>query len=219
MRSERSSVSDSGPGPGVAGIGGSGPFERPADGGKPILALFAGSTLMGDDGVGLAALERLRTEWDVGNAVELLDGGTWGMNLLPAIESAERLVVVDAVRSGREPGTVVRLEEDEIPRFFASKLSPHQIDLKEVLALAELRGTLPRTVALGVEPGRVELTTQLSPEVDAAVPILVRRLVALLTEWGAEVEGREGTAAREREAVALGRPCALERAPPVVREG
>lgn len=151
--------------------------------GSGILVLCAGSTLMGDDGVGLAALERLRDGWILEGA-ELVDGGTWGMNVLPAIESAERLLLVDAIRAGREPGTVVRLDSDEIPRFFATKLSPHQIDLKEVLALAELRGTLPEVVALGVEPARVELSTELSPEVEAAVPELVVRAVDVLREWG-----------------------------------
>lgn len=155
--------------------------------GPRILVLCAGSALMGDDGVGLAALERLRSGWKLGPGVELMDGGTWGMNLLPAIESADRLLVVDAVRAGRQPGTVVRLEAEQVPRFFATKLSPHQIDLKEVLALAELRGTLPPTVAVGVEPGRVELSTELSPEVEAAVPELVRRITEALEEWGAEV--------------------------------
>ncbi|HSR43284.1 MAG TPA: HyaD/HybD family hydrogenase maturation endopeptidase [Longimicrobiales bacterium] len=152
----------------------------------PVLVLCVGSTLMGDDGVGLAVLERLRDGWILDGA-ELVDGGTWGMNVLPAIESAERLLLVDAIRAGKQPGAVVRLEGDEIPRFFATKLSPHQIDLKEVLALAELRGTLPEVVALGVEPGRVELSTELSPEVEGALPELVRRAVGVLRGWGVAV--------------------------------
>lgn len=191
-------------------------------GGPPpsILVLFAGSVLMGDDGVALAALERLRSGWETGPGVELVDGGTWGMNLLPAIESSDRVLIVDAVRAGREPGAVVRLDGERIPRFFATKLSPHQIDLKEVLALAELRGTLPTTVAVGVEPGRVELSTALSTEVEAAVPELVQRIVEILAEWGAPVrraearrESRPGSPARwpPRHA-SPGRPCAVERA-------
>lgn len=163
-----------------------------------VLVLCVGSSLMGDDGVGLAVLERLRDGWTLDGA-ELVDGGTWGMNVLPAIESAERLLLVDAIRAGKEPGAVVRLDGDEIPRFFATKLSPHQIDLKEVLALAELRGTLPEVVALGVEPGRVELSTELSPEVEGALPELVRRAVAVLRGWGVAV----GEAAPSRGAA----PC------------
>lgn len=179
------------PGPaGGPGVAADRPGEIPgprASEGAGILVLCLGSSLMGDDGVGLAALERLRREWELGAGVTLADGGTWGMNLLPEIESAGRLVLVDAVRTGRDPGTVVRLEGDRIPRFFATKISPHQVDLKEVLALAELRGTLPPTVVLGVEPARVELSTDLSPEAEASVPRLVRSVVEVLEAWGADV--------------------------------
>jgi hydrogenase maturation protease len=144
-----------------------------------------GNPLMGDDGLGLAALEILRAEWVFDPAVSLLDGGTWSMNLLPQMEDAERLLLLDAIRAGQPSGTVVRLERDEIPRLFTTKLSPHQIDLREVLALAEWRGTLPTaTVAMGVEPERVALGTELSPPVRAALPRLVMQIVRQLEVWG-----------------------------------
>jgi hydrogenase maturation protease len=107
------------------------------------------------------------------------------MNLLPQMEDAVRLLLLDAIKAGRAPGTQVELVDDAIPRLFATKLSPHEIDLREVLALAELRGTLPaQVVALGAEPERVELGTELSPAVAAAVPHLVERAVAQLVRWG-----------------------------------
>ncbi|NIP82417.1 MAG: hydrogenase maturation protease, partial [Gemmatimonadetes bacterium] len=150
-----------------------------ADGSTVVIGL--GSPLMGDDGVGLVALERLRERWSFDPPVELLDGGTWGMNLLPFIEGAEGLVFLDAVEAGEENGRVVRLDRDELPRFFATKLSPHQIDLKEVLALAELRGTLPgRTVVLGVQPATVALSDALSGEVARALDRLLGAVVELL---------------------------------------
>ena len=153
-----------------------------------------GSPLMGDDGVGLAALERIREEWRFEPAVELVDGGTWGMNILPFIDGADRLLFLDAVRTGAGPGEVVRLDRQDLPRFLSTKLSPHQIDLREVLALAELRGTLPaETVVLGVEPAVVELGDGLSEPVGRAVDGLVRAAVDLLRRWGHTC--RAGTAA------------------------
>jgi hydrogenase maturation protease len=69
------------------------------------------------------------------------------------------------------------------------KLSPHQIDMKEVLAVAELRGTLPdRTVAIGLQPERVELSTELSGLVRDGVPSLVARIIRQLEEWGHRAE-------------------------------
>lgn len=140
---------------------------------------------MGDDGIGLVALEALRSEWSLEPEPELLDGGTWGMNLLPFIESASRVLLLDAIQAGREPGELVRLEGDAIPRFFATKLSPHQIDLKEVLALAELRGTLPEhLVVLGLEPAIIEMSATLSDPVRDAMPDLLRAVVEQLESWG-----------------------------------
>jgi len=151
----------------------------------PTLVLGLGSPLMGDDGVGLVALEALGEEWRFEPRVELADGGTWGMNVLPAIEEAGRLVLLDAIRAGGAPGEVVILERDAIPRWLSTKISPHQIDLREVLALAELRGTLPTaTVAMGIEPARFEMTDALSAPVRSAIPALLERVVDRLAAWG-----------------------------------
>ena len=150
----------------------------------PTVVIGLGSPLMGDDGIGLVALAHLRDDWIL-DGVELVDGGTWGMSLLPAIEEASRVLFLDAIKDGSPPGALVRLERDALPRYFSAKLSPHQIDLKDVLAVAELRGTIPEdTMALGIQPVRVELGTELSPEVQAAMDALVRATIDRLRDWG-----------------------------------
>jgi len=149
------------------------------------VVLGLGSPIMGDDGLGLAALDHLRREWDFEPAVELVDGGTWGMNVLPIIETAERVLLLDAIRTGDRPGTTVVIERWALPRYLGAKLSPHQVDLRDVLALAELRGTLPRdTVAIGLEPERVEMEHGLSAPVRAGMTDLLDRVVERLREWG-----------------------------------
>ena len=144
-----------------------------------------GSPLMGDDGLGLTALEALRGGAAFDPEPLLVDGGTWGMNLLPVIESAERLLLVDAIRAGGAPGELVVLERESLPRGLGIKLSPHQIDLQEVLALAEIRGRLPlEAVAMGLEPERVELGCELSPVVTSGLDALLERIGEQLVAWG-----------------------------------
>lgn len=158
---------------------------------KHTLVLGVGNPLMGDDGIGLVALERLREGWDFDPPVDLVDGGTWGMSLMPAIESTDRLVIIDAVRAAQAPGTVVELEREQLPRVLSHKLSPHQIDLREVLALCELRGSLPADLAvIGVEPERVELGDELSAPVHAVVGPLIARILARLRDWGHDATPR-----------------------------
>jgi hydrogenase maturation protease len=170
-----------------------------AAGNGRTVVIGLGNPLMGDDGVGLAALARLAER--VGTAlppdVELVDGGTWGMNLLPIIEDASRLLLLDAINTGAAPGTPQRLDRERLPRYLATKISPHQVDLHDVLALAELRGTLTAdTVAVGLQPGRVEMIAELSPAVAAGLDGLVDAALEVLAEWGYRLAPRAAAAAR-----------------------
>ena len=149
------------------------------------LVIGLGNPLMGDDGLGLAALDRLRTQWELPAAVRLVDGGTWGMNLLPLIEDAESVVLIDAIDAGRSPGELVLLERDEVPCFLGLKLSPHQIDLREVIAPAAFRGRLPqRLVVIGLQPERVEMSAVLTPAVARHLGTVVTGVVSRLGDWG-----------------------------------
>jgi hydrogenase maturation protease len=155
------------------------------------LVLGLGNPLMGDDGLGLVALQSLREEWELPETIDLVDGGTWGMNLLPLIEDARELLLLDAIRHGAAPGTLVVLGRAGLPRYFAHKISPHQIDLKEVLGLAELRGRLPaRASAVGLEPERVELGLELSATLAERVGDVTRAAAHILQRWGHRCERR-----------------------------
>jgi hydrogenase maturation protease len=151
--------------------------------GAHLVVIGLGNPLMGDDGLGLAALERLRERAPTAE-VELVDGGTWGLSLLPIVESASHLLLLDAIDGDRPPGTVIELTGGEVPRYFEVKFSPHEVDLRDVLALAELRGALPREiVALGIQPARVEMRTDLSDAVLGALEPLLDRACARLADW------------------------------------
>jgi hydrogenase maturation protease len=158
-------------------------IPSPAPHGTVVIGL--GNPLMGDDGLGLAALARLREGWDLPPEIELVDGGTWGMNLLPVIEDAEQVLLMDAVDAGAAPGTLHVIERAKLPRYLAAKLSPHQVDLRDVLALAELRGTLPAdTVAIGLQPAMVELSNDISDLLRIRLDDMVEAVVRRLQEWG-----------------------------------
>jgi hydrogenase maturation protease len=152
---------------------------------RRITVIGLGTPLMGDDGLGLVALERLRAEYDLPAEVELMDGGTWGMSLLPTIEDADRLLFIDAINTGAAAGTEIVLTRDEIPRYLSTKVSPHQVDLRDVLALAEFRGTLPQdTIAIGLQPDRVEMYVGLSPALEHRLDGLMATVVRQLAAWG-----------------------------------
>lgn len=157
---------------------------------RRVVVIGLGNPLMGDDGLGLAVLDTLRTGYAFPPDVELVDGGTWGMNLLPVIEDADELILIDAIDVGETPGTFVRLEHHRLPRYLATKISPHQVDLRDVLALAELRGTLPAdTVALGLQPQSVELCNSLSDVLRSRIPTLTAAVAQELSRRGYPADG------------------------------
>jgi hydrogenase maturation protease len=131
-------------------------------------------------------MSQLQDEWFLSPDVEVVDGGTWGLNLVPVLDHASHVIVFDAVSIGQAPGTMVELRSGQIPRYLErQKLSPHQVDLRDVLALCELRETSPgELVVLGVQPERVELGASLSPCVEAQVPSMVRAAASQLRAWG-----------------------------------
>ncbi len=156
-------------------------------GGEPgrTLVLGLGNPLMTDDGLGLAALARLQEQYEFSAAVDFVDGGTWGMNLLHLIEAADRVLLIDAINVNEAPGSLITLERAQLPILFQLKLSPHQVDMRDVLAVAELRGRLPQdTCAIGLQPDRVELGTELSPLLEARMDVLLSTIVARLEVWG-----------------------------------
>ena len=94
-----------------------------------ILVLGLGNTIMSDDGFGVRAVNALSSRYRFRGPVKVLDGGTLGLDLLPHLEEVDKLLIVDALDMRGEPGQVFRIEGEEVPRAFASKLSVHQMGL------------------------------------------------------------------------------------------
>ncbi len=160
---------------------------------RRAVLLGVGNILLGDEGVGVRSIERFAAEYHLPEGVEALDGGTSAMEMLEDLEGLDLLVVVDCVRVGKPPASVVVLTGDEVPAFFRQRLSPHQVGLSDVFATLLLTGRAPRAiVVVGVQPVDVALSLALTPEVEAAVPLAVEAV-----RWAFE---REGYAVAPREA-------------------
>jgi hydrogenase maturation protease len=150
-----------------------------------ILVLGIGNLLMTDDGVGVRAIQLLTERYRFPEQVTLVEGGTLGLDLLPQVQDAQRLLIVDAVETGAAPGALVRYDGSAIPRTPESKLSPHQVGLKDLLTLASALGSAPDEIVLwGVQPETVTVGMELSPQVEAQLAPLVAKLLEELANWG-----------------------------------
>jgi hydrogenase maturation protease len=152
------------------------------------LVLGIGNLLIGDEGVGCTAVAELSRRYSFPADVECIDGGTAGFELLPLMDGRDHVILIDALRDEREPGTVIMVENEHVPKAFLNRTTPHQLGICDVLAAAELTDALPGHLTLyGVEPKRLDVGIGLSPEVEAGMEKVISAVVEQLRHSGYEV--------------------------------
>lgn len=183
------------------------------------LVLGIGNVLWADEGFGVRAVEALHAAYALPEAVELLDGGTQGLNLLEPVVSRGAVLVFDAIDFGLRPGSLRVLRDREVPAWAGTKMSLHQQSFQELLAVADLQGRFPPKLTLiGVQPERLsDFGGSLSGCVRERLPLAVELAALELAQWGFPAEPRSGEAPERLNAAPLalqeyesGRPAADE---------
>ena len=147
-----------------------------------IVVLGVGNVLLKDEGVGVRVVEELQKRYCFPENVALVDGGTQGLWLMSTIQQSDRLIVVDAVLGGKGPGTIYRLEKDDLPKALRVKISAHDSDLVEALNLCGLVGYGPRSVVVvGIEPEDITpFGVELTPTVAGKMDLLIDKVLGEL---------------------------------------
>ncbi|RPF49315.1 hydrogenase maturation protease [Thermodesulfitimonas autotrophica] len=150
---------------------------------RRLLVLGVGNVLLRDEGIGVHAVRELRQR-GYPPEVEIVDGGTAGLDLLHFIEDASHLIVIDAVNGGAAPGTLFRFTPEELDGCVpVSGYSLHGVGLLEVLHLARAMGVLPPTVIFGIQPADLSWGTELSAPVAARLPRLLELIHEEIESW------------------------------------
>ncbi len=155
---------------------------------RNILILGIGNSLLRDEGAGIHALNRLRSQFPDRSDLTFLDGGTLSFTLAGAIEDASRLIVLDAAQLQAAPGHSQVFKGDEMDAFVGSnrKRSVHEVSLLDLLAIARLSGHLPPQRALvGIQPAEIDWGEHPSAAVEAAMPRICGQVKQLIEEWQA----------------------------------
>ncbi|MGM3175318.1 HyaD/HybD family hydrogenase maturation endopeptidase [Dickeya lacustris] len=156
-----------------------------------ILVLGIGNILLSDEGVGVRLVERLEQQYVLTPTVDIVDGGTCGMELMECMAGRDHLIVADAVLTGQEPGSVTVLRDREVPALFTRKISPHQLGLADVLMALQLTGEFPRQLTLvGVVPQTLDSGIGLSDTVTRALEPALAHIIAALRHSGVTVTER-----------------------------
>ena len=139
--------------------------------------------------MGVHIIRALQDRYTLPEGLELIDGGTMGLDLLPFIEDKDHLLIVDAVDFNAEPGTIRTLQDSDIKKFLDMKFSVHQIGLPEMLFAASLQGILPPVICLvGIQPKSLDTSVELSETLTGRFDELMDTVVAKLQEWGIKLQ-------------------------------
>jgi hydrogenase maturation protease len=152
--------------------------------GPETVVIGLGNVVLSDDGVGVHAVARLRERLPCTDTIELVEGGTAGLLLLPYLADCDRVIIIDAIDTGASAGTLVRLEGDDWPAMFATHVTVHDVGLRDLLGAAQLSGAWPQRLVLpGVQPASTAIGTELSAPVADALEPLVGAVAAELASW------------------------------------
>jgi hydrogenase maturation protease len=150
-----------------------------------ILVLGVGNILFTDEGIGVRCVEILQQDYVFSEGVALMDGGTLGTKLMGPLLEAEQVIVCDAVLGDGAPGSIYRLEGDDLRKSLAFRDSMHQTDLVDTLTLCGLVGKRPKAVVIGMEPADYQtMGLDLSPVAQAAMPTMVRAVLDEIVRVG-----------------------------------
>ena len=149
------------------------------------LILGVGNILLGDEGIGVRVVEEMENRFIFPEDIMLLDGGTAGIELLRYLEGRDLLILIDAMRAKLPPGTVFKVEGEDVPKRFMTKISPHQIGLSDLLAAGILSDQIPKQIILfGVEPERLETGIYLTDAVEASLEKIISAILDELAKAG-----------------------------------
>jgi hydrogenase maturation protease len=162
-----------------------------------VLLLGIGNVLLGDDGLGAWFASAFPRRYHIPPNLEVIEGGTLGLELLDCIAGRRALVVVDAVVTGHgSAGSVVRLEGAAVPVSLNTKVSTHDIALRDLLSAATLLECMPQTVVVcGIEPAEIAPQIALSAVVRGALPALEDLVLAQLARFGCRCTRNDAAAA------------------------
>jgi hydrogenase maturation protease len=150
-----------------------------------VVVLGLGNLLLQDEGVGIHALRTLQENYQFTPQIELVDGGTSGLDLLTFFRPEAKMIMLDAMLFEQSAGSIGRVENEDILARLNTKTSVHHLGLSDLLAIAQLTDVTPGEIVLfGVQPESMDLKVEPTKTVKDAIPKLLEYVIEQLGEWG-----------------------------------
>ena len=139
---------------------------------RRVMVLGVGNLLLKDEGIGVHVISEMRKK-ALPSHVEIVDGGIAGLDLVHIFDDVDKLIVVDAVDAGSDPGAIFKFGPDDVKEMKNEKLSLHQVSLLEALKIAKAMGKCPDTTIIGIQPEEICWDEELSPTLQKKIPEII----------------------------------------------
>lgn len=163
------------------------------DSAAKIAIIGVGNILFRDDGLGIYASQFLAENVDFSPTVDVIDGGTLGMNLLSYFQHYERVIVLDAlsVSDDSPPGTVYSMPATELQAMGAYRQTAHEVEVLQTLEMGALVGGMAEIQIIAMVPKDIDsVAIGLTEPVECQLPHLVETVVQQLRQWGVVVTSK-----------------------------
>jgi len=150
-------------------------FIKEGMSGKTLI-VGMGNLLYRDEGIGVHVIQAME-KMELPGHIELLDIGTSTMDLISYLEEVKKLIVIDAMRAGGDPGTIYRCKPEDLLPKDEGPISLHEIGLLETLSMAKKLGMEIETVIVGVEPEIIDWGMELTEAVKNKIPLIIEAVL------------------------------------------
>lgn len=134
-----------------------------------------GNILQRDDGMGVHVIKQLENQ-GLPSAIELVDGGTSTLNMLSYFMDYNRVIIVDCLRGGLEPGTIYKIKPQDIKKYKKENLSIHDVQILDVVNMANMMGKFPEVIIFGIEPKEIEFNLEMTDIMKSKVPEVIEHI-------------------------------------------
>jgi hydrogenase maturation protease len=129
-----------------------------------VVIIGVGNLLLMDEGIGVHVINELEKQKLPQNA-GVYDGGTGGFKLIDLMHGARMIIFIDAVETGKAPGTITTFNPENVRSIYREKkYSLHDTDLMEVIKMTELLDNPPEIEIVGIQPKTINYGMTLSKE-------------------------------------------------------
>lgn len=154
-----------------------------------ISVVGIGNIIMQDEGFGVRCAEYLQKITDYPDFVQIIDGGTLGMDLMPYIAGTKKLLLIDAMNIDAPVGSFHVFTGDELNAYFKNKITIHDVGVNDMLAVLKLTDNpIEEVVVMGVKPEVVSMGLDMTEKIAEKVPEVAQKAKELVDKWVAEYQ-------------------------------